>query len=255
MGLFRPKEEGLLSRIEKVTARLAEITRQIETKKRNVGEARETFQARLAELAMDDSETNQQSVANSKKAIERLEDGLKDLQQMEAHLQAEKIKLVKESYRAFLRELPMALTGTLGTYNALVDKAVGLLGELKKVHGELSACGAALNAVMQKRAEAVSALAPEAVDPMPDLEIGMGLLSKAPVPFRYAFTPIDNVRAFLGELLAYEERVESFQKFQVANPHFGEKPPAENIAGIGSVGTPGGFKGRFYDGRDISEVR
>jgi hypothetical protein len=245
MGIFKPKEENLIAKIEKVVARLAEITQQIEAKKKSVAEAHETYQARLAELAMADTEENQQGIANSKRAIGRLEDGLRDVEQMAAHLEAEKIKLTKESFRAFLRELPMALTTSLGNYNSLLDKALALLADLRAVHAELWASGGAIGAVLQKRAEISSTLAPEAVPPMPELEIGMGVLSKAPVPMRYTFQPVDNFRNFLGELIAYENKVESFQKFMAANPGWDKIVPAVSRASFGEVGMPGAFESKY----------
>jgi hypothetical protein len=254
MGFFK-KEKTVTERIAAVDGRLKELRQRFETKGKDLEEAKKNLSAKLADLALAESEENRQALSHARKALERTQENFDEIKLQIGFLSDERKRLEAEALRATIREAPARAEQAAQHFNTLLQQALGSLAVLRDFQSELLKEQATFHAILQERQKAMATLG---ITESLELGVGLGELAtdETPTPFRYSVqVPEVGLDRFIMELIGYGKNLLGYRTFAEKNPNHGKIWDVnQDRAGIGNVGTPGADKG-FRAVWEISQYR
>ena len=251
--LFKKKQINIEERLIAVNLRINELNQRVESKEKDLAEAKTNLSAKLGDLALSETEENRQALSHARKAFERTQQAFDEIKLQLGFLTSEREKMEIENLKAIIREAPMKAEETAQRFNDLLKQVLEILTPLSTLHSELLKEQTAFQNIIQERQRAMATLGiAEALE----LKVGLGELSQEGAPWGYSvqIPSLEYLDRMVAELIFYKKKKAGFEGFKKTNPDWDKKRPQSNgdRGGIGEIGPPGNsfVAGQTFDVRD-----
>lgn len=260
LGQFLKRQKGLEEKFTAVTQKLETLRQEVTRKEAALLAARDTMAQRLGDLALSETDQNQEAVKHARKSYERQAEALSDARITVQVLEQAVARIELERLEAVVRESPGRMEEAASGFNLLLGAALEAVAALRDIHGRMYAAQIAFQQYERERAAALTKLGRS--EPLV-LAVGFGALAGDNVPathrvgFQVPEVYPNTLDKLVTALIFYEARLSGWEDFKKANPDWAAQQRAADdrtsVGNIGEVGDPGRFFGKVLPGWDARD--